>query len=147
MNEYPVWWDTTLSVFNKHEDSQTQIVTWYKTVVEKCFWKNANIKVNINTVVIETDNLLCRIPKDDRFLEFDKWIEQPNDTKEDYFTLRPGDIIVKGEIDDTINEYRNGQRSSDLLKKYKALGCMTIEEVAINVGPGRCNEHYFIKGI
>lgn len=147
-NYYPIWWDTTLTVFNKHVDSQTQVITWYKTVVENCFWKNAGIKVNINNVVIETDDTLCRIPKDDRFLEYDKWIEQPNDSKANYFTLRPGDIIVKGEVDDTINEYRNGQRSTDLLTKYKELqGCMTIKEVGINVGPGRCNEHYYVKGI
>jgi hypothetical protein len=66
----------------------------------------------------------------------------------DFFTLGTGDIIVKGEVDDEIDEYTSKKRSTDLVAKYKALqGCMQIEEVAINVGAGRCNEHYYVKGI
>ena len=38
--------------------------------------------------------------------------------------------------------------NTDFLKKYKLLqGCMEIEQVAINVGPGRGQEHYYTKGI
>lgn len=148
MNNYPEWWETTLTIFNKHTDSQTQVVTWYKTVVENCFWKYTGDKVSINDVTLETNNIICRIPKDDRFLEAYQWLAEPNDVMGNYFTLQPGDIIVKGTVEDTINEYRAGQRSTDFLKKYKNLqGCMTVQEVGINVGKGRCNEHYFVKGI
>ena len=148
MNDYPVWWDTQLTIFNKYEDPQTQVVTWYKTVVSDCFWKYTGDKVSVNDVTIETNNIICRIPKQDNFLEYYQWVLQTNDAMANYFTLRPGDIIVKGEVADTINEYQSGKRSSDLLKKYKELqGCMTIEEVGINTGIGRCNEHYFVKGI
>lgn len=147
MNNYPIWWDTTLTLFNKYEDPQTQIITWYKTVVEKCFWKYVGDKVHINNVTINTNDTICRIPKDERFLEKHEWIVKPNDSMADYFTLSPGDIIVKGEVDDVINEYQSGYRSSDLLKKYKNLqGCIVIEVVGINTGDGRCNEHYYVKG-
>ena len=148
MNDYPVWWDTTLTIYNKYEDPQTQIISWYRHTVNNCFWKDVGNKVVVNDVTIETNNIICRIPKDDRFLEYYQWIENPNDTMDNFFTLHTGDIVVKGEITDTINEYRSGQRSTDFLKKHKALqGCLIIEEVGINVGPGRCNEHYFVKGI
>lgn len=149
MNElYPEWWDTTVTIFNKFKDPQTKLVIWYKTVVSGTFWKYIGEKVTIGKTTLETDNSICRIRKDDRFLEHYKWIDIPNDEMSDYFTLGKGDIIVKGEVDDVINEYQSGSRSTDLIAKYKELqGCMSIEEVAINVGAGRCNEHYLVKGI
>lgn len=145
---YPVWWDTTITIFNKYENSQTQLVTWYKAVVHDCFWKYTGDKISIGQTVLETNNTICRIPKDDRFLEKHEWVAKPNDSMADFFTLAPGDIIVKGEVSDEIDEYQSGRRSTDLIQKYKSLqGCMEIEETAVNVGPGRCNEHYYVKGI
>lgn len=148
MNDYPIWWDTTITIFNKFQDSQTQIVTWFSTTVKNCFWKAVGNKVVVNNVALETDNIICRIPKDTRFLEKHEWIKVPNDKMSKFFTLSQGDIIVKGQVSDTINEYVSGKRSSDLMKKYKGLqGCLEIQRVAIDVGPGRCNEHYYVKGI
>lgn len=148
MSNYPEWWDTELTIYNRYEDPQTQIITWYRYVVDTCFWKYVGDKISINDITLETNNIICRIPKNDAFLEKYQWIAKPNDQMSNYFTLSPGDIIIKGAVTDTVNEYRSGSRSSDLLKKYKALqGCMTIEEVGINVGKGRNDEHYFVKGI
>ena len=68
--------------------------------------------------------------------------------KSEHFTLSPGDIIVKGEVTDEVNEYVSGQRSSDFLAKYKKLqGCMVIEQCAVNAGPGRGLEHYYVRGV
>ena len=93
-------------------------------------------------------NIICRIPKDEAFIEKYKWIAKPNDEKDNFFTLGVGDIIINGEVTEDIDEYKSGSRSSDILAKYKQLqGCMIIEEVGINIDGGRCNEHYFVKGI
>ena len=147
-NIYPPWWNTTVTVYNRVEDAQTQLVRWYRTTVNRCFWKYVGDKVSVNNVVLETNNIICRIPKSDNFLEKYLWLQKPNDEKSNYFTLGPGDIIVKGEVEDEINEYQSGYRSTDLVSKYKALqGCMEIEEIAINIGGGRNEEHYFVKGI
>lgn len=148
MNDYPVWWDTTVTVFNKFKDPQTKVVRWYKTVVEGVFWKYVGDKITIGQTVLETNTIICRIRKDERFLERYQWLQKPNDEMSNFFTLGKGDIIVKGEVDDEINEYQSGQRSTDLVAKYKELqGCMSIEETAINIGAGRCNEHYLVRGI
>lgn len=148
MNNYPIWWDTTITIYNRFEDAQTHVVTWTSTVLEKCFWKYTGNKVVIDNTVLETNNIICRIPKDYRFLEKYEWLNKPSNDMPDYFTLGQGDIIVKGKVTDTINEYQSGKRSSDLKKKYKGLqGCMEVQEFSINVGAGRCNEHYFVKGI
>ena len=145
---YPEWWDTTVTIFNKFTDPHTQIVRWYKTVVDGAFWKYVGDKITIGKTVLETNNIICRIRKDDRFLEQYQWLQTPNDQMENYFTLGKGDIIVKGEVDDTIDEYQSGHRSNDIIAKYKDLqGCMSIDEVAVNVGAGRALQHYLVKGI
>ena len=150
MNEiYPEWWDTTITVYNKFQDPQTQVVIWYRTVVTGAFWKDIGEKITVGRTVLETNDIICRVRKDSRFLEKYQWLQKPNDEMSNYFTLAKGDIIVKGEVTDGIDEYvTSGIRSTALISKYKQLqGCMTIEEIALNVGPGRCNEHYLVKGI
>ena len=147
-NHYPAWWDTTITVYNRHENPETGIVTWYHTVIPNCFWKYVGDKITVGETVLETNNIICRIPKDDKYLDKYEWNNLPNDEMGNYFTLGQGDIIVKGEVVDVINEYQSGQRSTDLLQKYKNLqGCMEVQELAVNVGAGRCNEHYYVKGV
>lgn len=145
---YPIWWETTVTVYNKYEDTQTHLIRWYRTVITDCFWKYTGDKVSIGNVVLDTKSVTCRIPQDTRFLERYQWVEVPNDQKGTYFTLGQGDIIVKGEVTEEIDEYTSGRRSSDFVAKYKNLqGCMEIEEYAISVGAGRNNPHYFARGI
>lgn len=148
MNNYPSWWNTTITIYNRYEDTQTNLVTWHKYIIDGAFWKYTGNKVVIDKVVLETKDVICRIRKDERFLERHEWVQLPNDEMSNYFTLGEGDIIVKGAVDDEINEYISNKRSSDLKKKYKSLqGCMEIQEWADNTGGGRGNEHYYVKGI
>lgn len=147
MSDYPIWWDTPITVFNKFTDSETDVITWQKTQIENCFWKHNVDRIAINQTVIESSNIICRIPKQDNFIEKFEWMQKPNDEMSNYFTLGVGDIIVKGHVDDAINEYEKGYRSNDLIAKYKDLqGCFQIQEVHINTGLGRCLPHYYAKG-
>ena len=144
---YPQWWNQTITIFNKHTDPLTDMIAWYKHTVTGAFWKYTGEKVTIGKTVLETNTIICRIRKDDAFMENYKWIELPADVKPDYFTISKGDIIVKGEVNDEVNEYVAGERSSDLIKKYKSLqGCMVVSEYTINIGGGRYTEHYLVKG-
>lgn len=147
-NIYPPWWETTITLYNRYDDPQTHVVRWFRHVINGTFWKYTGNKVTINKVTLETDDTTCRIRKDDKFLEKHIWINKPNDEMENYFTLGVGDIIIKGEVEDIIDEYTSGIRSNDIEKKYKNLqGCIRIKEVAINVGSSKCSEHYFVKGV
>lgn len=144
---YPQWWDTTLTIYNRYEDKMTQVVTWFRHTVENCFWKYTGNTVNIGQTILATKDIICRIPEQEDFLERYQWEQLPNDEMSDYFTISPEDIIVKGNVDDGIDEYTKGYRSTDLLEKYKRLqGCMQVEEVALNVGGGRNEPHYYVKG-
>ena len=144
---YPIWWDTTLTVYNQYKDPQTRLVRWYRTVVTGCFWKYAGNKVTIAQVELNTSSTLCRIPQKENFLERYLWEELSNDQKENYFTLSPGDIIVKGEVTEEIDETVSGHRSTDFIAKYKKLqGCMEIQHWADNTGIGRNDKHYYVTG-
>lgn len=144
MNSYPVWWDTTLTLYNKYENPTTNEVSWFRTVLTGCFWKYVGNKINIGDSTIETKDTICRVRKNPAYLDKYLWMDADKTT---HFTLGKGDILVKGEVQDTIDEYTEGQRSTDLLNKYKEMqGCIEITTFADNTGAGRCSEHYLIKG-
>ena len=146
MSNYPEWWDTTVTVFNKYENPATRQITWHKTVLHNCFWKYTGNKIVVGETTIDTNTTLCRVPANVAFLEKYQWNETEN--KSEYFTFGAGDILIKGEVSDEIDEYASGNRSSDILAKYKKLqGCMVIEQCAINTGLGRGLEHYYVRGV
>ena len=147
MNHYPSWWNETITIYNKFTDPVSRLITWHRHVVNGAFWKNVGNKITIDTTVIETDTIICRIRVDEEFLPKHKWIALPNDEMDDFYTLGRGDIIIRDEVDDEVDEYTQGHKATDLINKYKDLqGCMTIDKVAINVGGGRGEEHYLAQG-
>lgn len=144
---YPIWWETTITIYNKFIDNQTQLVRWYKHVVTDCFWQLSGTTVKVGDVTLDSKAIVCRIPKDDKFLEKQEWIALPNDQMGNYFTLAQGDIIVKGECAFEIDEYTSGYRSTDLLNTYREYqACMEIIDYSNNTGLGRNNEHYLTRG-
>ena len=153
MSNFPfAWWDKTVTIYNKVVDPTTQRISWYSTVVTNCFWKYVNTLYNMGRygmstvgVQLEVKNVVCRIPKDERYVDKRAWDELKD--KSGHFTLANGDIIVLGEVTDTIDEYTSGQRSNDLLTKYKAYdACIEIESYVNDVQTGVGLEHYRIVG-
>jgi len=142
-NNYPTWWNTTVTLYNRYEDSKGEI-TWYRTVLEGCFWGYETNYTREENATQMTKVLLCRVRVSDNFLEDYVW--QASDAKATHFTFNEGDILVKGEVSDAIDEYSSGTKSTDLLKKYKAR-CAQITECKINVGGGRNDEHYLVRGL
>jgi len=144
---YPLWWDTQLTIYNQFKDPQTKIVHWYRTVVDGCFWKYTGNKVTVGQVELETNTTICRIPKDSRYLDRYVWEALPNDQMPNHFTLGPGDIIVKGDVEDEIDETVKDERSTDLIAKYKRLqGCIVVQRFTDNTGIGRNDKHYYVTG-
>lgn len=147
MGSYPVWWEDTITVYNKHTNPLTQIVTWLPTVLTNCFWKYERTRVMIGQTVVESCRTICRIPENSKFMEKSVWESQPDDIMPQYFTLGEGDIIVKGEVSEVIDEYNAGHRSSDFIAKHKALGdCIKIEAFSNNTKTGTNNKHYLVSG-
>lgn len=148
MNNYPAWWNETVTIYNRYENPKTHRITWYRHVVYGCFWKNVGKQLVARDNVVETDGIICRIRKDSSFLPKYEWTKLAQDDAEavgGYYTLGNGDIIVLGDVEDEINEYEQGSKSTELLAKYKEI-CLVIENVTINVDGGRGNEHYHVRG-
>ena len=133
MSNFPfVWWDKTITLYNKYVDPTTQVVSWYRTVINNCFWKNVNETYYVGTrgisttgVKLETKDIICRIPQDDRYV----------------------DIIILGEVEDVINETEKGSRSTDLVSKYRQYDkSLMIDKYTINTGTGVGMPHYKIVG-
>ena len=148
MSRYPVWWDSTITIYNRYEDPLTHVISWHKHVLTDCFWKNVSEKLTVGTTVLETNSIICRIPESELYLEKYVWDMLDDSRKDDYFTLGYKDIIIKGSVDDVINEYASGHRSTDVLAKYKKLGgCLEIDTFSNNTGAGRGLPHYHVRGI
>lgn len=147
MNRYPSWWDDTITLYNKYIDPTTKKVTWYRHIITDCFYKHTIEKVTVGNTTIDSNVTICRIRVTDDFIDKKSWLALSDAERKEKFTLSAGDIIVADEIDFEIDEYANNQRSSDLIKENKDWpGCFTIETVNINVGGGRGNEHYHVRG-
>ena len=147
MNHYPSWWNETITIYNRYTDPVTKLITWYRHVVHGAFWKDIGNNITIDKTVIATDVIICRMRVDDAFMPKYDWMRLPNDEMSEYYALGKGDIIVHAEVEDEIDEYTNGSKSTDLVRKYKDLqGCMTIDKVTININGGRGNEHYLVQG-
>lgn len=155
MSDLPfAWWDKTVTIYNKFVDPTTQKISWYRNTAENCFWKCSNVLFNMGRygvstlgVRIEDKEIICRIPKDDRYIDKRTWKELSDTERKDYFTFGNGDIIVLGEVADEIDEYVSGKRSTDLVAKYKEYDeCLEISTYTINVYTGVTLEHYKITG-
>lgn len=144
---YPIWWDTTITVYNKYVNPLTHVISWFKTVLTDCFWQLTGSEVSIGNTVLDSKATICRIPEHSKYLDKQDWIKLPDDKMGDYFTIAPGDIIVKGDCDFVINEYTSGTKSTDLLNKYNEYkACMLITEFSNDTGVGRNNKHYVARG-
>lgn len=139
-----MFWSKTITLFNKHEDEQTGLVRWHRHLLSNCFVKVTNNKVNIGSVQLQTNNNIIRIPTQSNYLPPYEWLKLPNDIKGKFFTLQGGDLIFLGNVNENIDEYMTGQRSSDLIAKYKSMGSVFISSV--NINDFTYGSHYFIRG-
>jgi len=147
MNHYAPWFDDTITLYNKYVDPVTKKVKWYRHVITDCFYKHTVEKITVGKTTIDSNSSICRIRISDNFIDKKSWMNLSDIERSEKFTLSVGDIIIADETDFEIDEYMNGKRSSDMIKENKEWpGCFTIEVVNINVGGGRGNEHYSVRG-
>lgn len=138
-----MYWNKTITLYNKYEDEQGD-TKYIRHKLERCFCKMTDTTKNNGDVQAKTSGFIIRIPEQGNYLPPYKWLALSADEKENFITLQSGDLIFLDDIDDEINENISGQRSSDLITKYKALGSLFINSVNINTDlPGA---HYYVRG-
>lgn len=144
MSNYPSWWSTTITVYNKYTNTETQEVGWKRTVLTNCFMTVARELTTINKGASQAyrNIIVCRIPKNSNYVDAYSWSTDVAQTSK--FTLQDGDIIVKGKITDEIDEYTKGSRATDLVDKYKAKGVFRIGMMQDNSDSVRNLPHYYV---
>lgn len=139
-----MFWNKTITLYNKHEDELTGLISWYRHSLDNCFYKATNNTVNVGGVQLQTDDNIIRIPENPKYLPPYKWLQLPNDEKSQAFTLKSGDLVFLGDVSEEIDEYTPGKRSTDIIQKYSVMGCVHINSVNINdFVPGA---HYLVRG-
>lgn len=138
------YWNNTITLYNRHEDKQFNFIKWERHILTECFVKRTNNKMNVGGEQLIIDDTVIRIPKQYNYKEPYEWVNLSSDIMSDYITLQPGDLIFLGRVMDDIDEYTAGQRSSDLIAKYSAMGSVAINSVNININLP--NPHYYVKG-
>lgn len=139
-----MFWDKTITLYNRYENDETGEIIWYRHLFHNCFVKQTNNKTNVGGVQLTTTDNIIRIPAQDNYIPPYDWKKTPNSIKGKKPTLQVGDLIFLAEINDIIDENTSGQRSSDLIAKYKALGSVFV--TSVNINTSLPNAHYFVKG-
>lgn len=138
------YWNDTITLYNKFEDTQTGVISWHRHTVEGCFVKRTNNRIKVGGVQKQSDYTIIRIPEQENYLPPHKWAElSANDTTK-YMTLQSGDLVFLGNINDEMNERSEGRRSNDIIAKHQALGSVFIKSVNINTD--LLNAHYYVRG-
>lgn len=134
----------TITLYNRRETKDVNgrtVVTWYRRSIGGCSWMRKTNRIWDGTAVILANTIICRIPEHPAYREPQDWDALTSPTG--YFTLAPGDIIVRGTVTDTI-----GTSLSDaaLIEKYKRGGAFVVAAAKNNVHPGLLLEHYLAEG-
>lgn len=96
-------YDETITVINKLDarDAALKQDAYYPTVLHHCMWsvKATRAVQSDGTVAVGTTHQV-QIPESEHYLPYRDW--KAAEAREAAFTIRPGDYIVRGEIDGEI---------------------------------------------
>lgn len=115
----------TITLYNKYVErlDGRNVTKWKRTVLNECYFGTETVKQLNGNVLSQADSFVCRIPQSKAYTDSFKG-------ERDKFTLKPDDIIVKGNITDEIADVQ-GMRITDLMQKYKG-SCFTVRAVSDN---------------
>lgn len=97
-------YDDTITVINKLDakDSALKQDSYFVTTIEHCMWadKVSRTVDQDGTVNVATSHQV-QIPESENYLPYRKW--RNAEARENSFTLRAGDYVIRGEVDGEIN--------------------------------------------
>lgn len=128
--------NTKMCVFNRYVQPLTKAVTFKKHIIDNVFWDD--IKATIQDKGYDKRNTVqVFIPKDKN--DISAYVEPKEYDGETNWTLNIGDIIVKGDVEET-----EVNRLSELSSKYEnVFTILTVD----NKDYGSSNmQHFEIKG-
>jgi hypothetical protein len=134
-----------VTLYNRREGKDTNgrtVVTWHRTAFLNGSWTRKANRVWNGTAVVLSDTIVCRIPEDARYLSPAGWDDLADPAG--YFTLAPGDILVRGDVSDVIGTPLS---AAALVEKYKRSGAFVIVTAKDNTNLGLPLGHYLAEGV
>lgn len=119
----------TLYHQQKRYDDKTKrnVTEWTRSVHKECYFGTQDAQVLNGTTLSLASSYVVKIPHNGIALN-----------------VAPGDIIIKGDVSDVIEDVQ-GKRANDLLNKYKP-DCFTIRTVSANTKIPE-DAHYKLTGV
>lgn len=101
---YPKWWNDTITVYNKYLDND-RIAKFQRKVITGCFYSTRLITNTQNGDILIPSNYGVRVRENKDYVSYMEWT--PNE--EGKFTFNAGDIIIKGNVEDEIDDGVRGK--------------------------------------
>lgn len=128
--------NTKMSIFNRYVQPLTKQVTFKKHVVDNVFWDNDH-NVTQDKGYDKRNSVQVFVPKNQNDLS--DYVEPKQFDNQTNWTINTGDIIVKGEVEETLI-----YKISELSSKYENVFTITFVD---NKDYGSSEMHHFeIKG-
>jgi len=135
--------DVTITVYNCHtskDPNNRTVTTWHRKILTGCSWRDSLKRTLVASAVVISNEVICRVPKNAAYISPAEWDKRVSVSG--VFTFAPGDIVVKGQVSDTISDTF---KISDLITKYKRAGVMKILLVRVNTDIEQL-AHYRLEG-
>ena len=133
-----------VTLFNRRESTGPNgrtITSWHRSYLSGCYWASRPGRVWDGSSVVMVDETICKIPGSSHYRAPADWDAMTDPGG--YFTLSPGDVLLRGVVDEDIKPTLS---SSALVSKHKRSGAMVVTSVKNNVVPGLPLGHYLAKG-
>lgn len=119
----------TVTIYNcyKGKDNGTGKDIWFKTVLERCFFKSSEVQNVSGTTLEKASSYTCRISFIEKYLPYAEWSKLSDKTG--FFTASTNDLVILGTIADNITNV-TPNTTVEILMKYKpdAFKIMTVSD-------------------
>lgn len=130
--------NTDITVYNKYYDFASDMDKYQKTVIKGVNWQGKRNGTVSDKGLLLADSTLIFIDKLDNYISPKRFSKLSDIDRKNYFTLAPGDKIVKGEIDFEIAGVKP-YRVSDLESEFDDV----IDVKSVNI----LTDHIEVEGV
>ncbi|MBY6844869.1 hypothetical protein HYI19_08650 [Clostridium botulinum] len=127
-----------ITIYNKWYDSMNDIDKYQRTVIKGVNWQSKRNGTVSDKGLLLADSTLIFIDKLNNYVSPKNFLKLSNEERLNYFTLNPGDKIVKGEVDFEITGIKP-YRIADLESEFDNV----IDVKSVNI----LTDHIEVEGV
>lgn len=130
--------NANITIYNRYYDFATDTDKYQKTVVKGVNWQSKRNGTVSDKGLLLADSTLIFMDKLDNYISPKRFLKLSNEERPNYFTLTPGDKIVKGEVDFEVAGIKP-YRLSDLENEFDDV--IDIKSVS------KLSSHFEVEGV